>query len=162
MDLSIRPATGDDLEAINRIYNAYIVDSHVSFDTEAWSADRRTAWWEDYAGRVLVADRESRVVGSAFFGPWRRKEAYRGSAETTVVLDPDATGAGVGTALLARLLERLRADGYHRAYAIIALPNEVSVAVHRKLGYREVGVLDEVGFKMDRYWSTLLMECPLS
>lgn len=159
MEAHIRSATADDLPRINEIYNAYIVDSHVSFDTEPWDEEQRAAWWERYQGRVLVAtDARGAVTGTAFAGPWRHKEAYRSSVETTVVLDAGATGRGVGSALLGALLEQLTAEGVHRAYAIIALPNDASVAVHRRLGYREVGVLDEVGRKMDRYWSTMIME----
>jgi len=158
---SIRHATEADLERISEIYNHYIVDSHVSFDTEAWPEERRRQWWEHYQRSVLVAEQDGAVVGTAYAGPYRHKAAYASSVETTVVLDPAATGTGLGTALLGALIELLREQGVHRAYAIIALPNEASVAVHHKLGYREIGTLDEVGFKVGRYWSTLMMELRL-
>lgn len=161
MEPSIRHATEADLERISEIYNHYIVDSHVSFDTEAWPEERRRQWWEHYQRSVLVAEQDGAVVGTAYAGPYRHKAAYASSVETTVVLDPAATGTGLGTALLGALIELLREQGVHRAYAIIALPNEASVAVHHKLGYREIGTLDEVGFKMGRYWSTLMMELRL-
>lgn len=158
MEPVIRPATEDDLAAINAIYNRYIVDSHVSFDADPWDMERRREWWGHYRGRVLVADADGKVVGTAFAGPWRHKAAYATSVETTVVLDPTVVGLGLGTALLSALLDLLAGQGVHRAYAIIALPNDASVALHRKLGYRKIGVLDEVGRKMDRYWSTMLLE----
>lgn len=161
MEPSIRHATEADLERISEIYNHYIVDSHVSFDTEAWPEERRRQWWEHHQRSVLVAEQDGAVVGTAYAGPYRHKAAYASSVETTVVLDPAATGTGLGTALLGALIELLREQGVHRAYAIIALPNEASVAVHHKLGYREIGTLDEVGFKMGRYWSTLMMELRL-
>lgn len=161
MEPSIRHATEADLERISEIYNHYIVDSHVSFDTEAWPEERRRQWWEHYQRSVLVAEQDGAVVGTAYAGPYRHKAAYASSVETTVVLDPAATGTGLGTALLGALIELLREQGVHRAYAIIALPNEASVAVHHKLGYREIGTLDEVGFKVGRYWSTLMMELRL-
>lgn len=161
MGPSIRHATSTDLDRITEIYNHYIVDSHVSFDAEPWTATRRRQWWEHYEGRVLVAEQNGVVVGAAYAGRYRHKEAYASSVETTVVLDPTVTGTGLGTALLAALIELLREQGAHRAYAIVALPNDASVAVHRKLGYREIGVLDEVGYKLGRYWSTMLMELHL-
>ncbi len=160
----IRPAVADDVPAMNAIYNEYIVDSHVSFDTEPWTDDERHAWFRrriDAGFPILVAEVDGKVVGVAWSGPWRDKAAYRGSAETTVVLAPDATGVGIGTRLLDALLEHLGASGFHVAIAIIALPNDPSIAAHRKLGYREVGVLHEIGFKDGSFHDTMIMEVSL-
>lgn len=159
--LTIRPVASTDSVRVNEIYNTYIVGSHVSFDLDAWSDEARAQWLGEKTRSgypVLVAEIDGLVVGAAWAGPWRTKSAYRGSVETTVVFDSQYTGAGTGTALYAALLEQLAEAGFHRAYAIIALPNEASVALHRKLGYRDVGVLDEVGFKDGNHISTLLME----
>jgi phosphinothricin acetyltransferase len=70
-------------------------------------------------------------------------------------------GRGLGTALYSGLLDTLRADGFHRVFAIIALPNDASIALHRNLGYTVIGVLDEAGFKDGRYHSTMLMQLAL-
>ena len=163
MDCNLRSATKDDLDRINEIYNAYIVDSHTSFDTEPWPMDARARWFEKYRAprgrhQALVATDRDLVVGFASSSPFRPKVAYDTSVETTVVLQHDATGKGVGTSLLAELLARLRVEDVHRAYAMIALPNEPSVRAHEKLGYRTTGVLDEVGHKLDQYHSVQLME----
>ena len=162
MDVGIRTAGRADLAAINDIYNAYIVDSHVSFDIEPWDMARRATWWERYGSggrhRVLVAEVEGSVVGVAFSGPYRHKAAYETSVETTIALDPAFVGRGIGRRLLTALLDELDAAGVHRAYSIIALPNDASVALHHQLGYRSVGVLDEVGSKLGRYWSTVMLE----
>jgi len=158
MEPTIRQAAASDLEAINEIYNYCIVDSHISFDSEPWDLERRRAWWTQYTGRVLVAEFEDNVVGVAFAGPWRNKAAYADSVETTIALAPDRLSRGIGTRLLRALLQLLSTQGCHRAYAVIALPNEASVRLHRKLGYREIGVLNEVGSKLGRYWSTMLLE----
>lgn len=158
--MTIRDATADDLEAINDLYNATIVDSHVSFDVEPWDSAKRRTWWEDRDPELvcLVAEVDGAVVGVAYSSWWRLKEAYRTTMETTVVLSDHYHGQGLGTDLLAALVERLHAEGLHRAIAIIALPNEASRALHRKLGYLEVGTLTEVGNKLGRYWDTVLME----
>jgi phosphinothricin acetyltransferase len=165
MDTSvhIRDATPDDFERINEIYNWTIVDNHVSFDLEPWDLARRQKWWN---GRpegldVLVAVIEHRVVGVAYSSFYRPKPAYGSSAETTVVLDTAYLGRGIGTALLGSLIERLRERGYHRAVAIIALPNEASIALHHGLGYRTAGTLTQVGYKLGRHWDTELLELEL-
>ena len=96
MEVTIRDAVADDLAAINDIYNAYIVGSHVSFDMEPWDMAHRSRWWDRYGAggryRVLVAEAEGAVVGVAFSGPYRPKAAYDSSVETTVAAGPNVRG----------------------------------------------------------------------
>lgn len=161
--LLVRDATPDDLHRINEIYNWTIVDNHVSFDTEPWDLARRTAWWESRSDMldVLVAESDGMVVGVSYSSFYRPKEAYRSTAETTIVLDTKYLGRGFGTKLLAAMLRRLRESQFHRAVAIIALPNDGSVALHQKMGFRIVGTISEVGYKLGRYWDTMIMETEL-
>jgi len=160
----IRDAVEADLDAINEIYNWTIIDNHVSFDTEPFDTERRLAWWysRDAALPCLVAGEDRRLVGVSYASWYRPKPAYRSSAETTIVLDESARGRGVGSALLSALCDRLSKAGFHRAIAIIALPNESSVALHHKLGYRTVGILTEVGTKLGSLWDTEILERPLA
>ena len=159
--VEVRGAVVGDVPTMNRIYNEYIVDSHVSFDTEPWTDGERRSWFlqrSESGYPVLVAELDGTVIGAAWSGPWRDKAAYRGSVETTGVLDPGECGAGIGTELLTALLDELAASGYHVAISIIALPNDASIALHRKLGYREVGVLHGVGAKDGAFHDTMIME----
>jgi phosphinothricin acetyltransferase len=163
-DLVIRRAIEADVPEMNAIYNEYIVDSHVSFDIEPWNDQQRLDWFRQRVADgypILVACEGDAVVGATWAGPWQPKRAYRSSVESTVVLSPGAVGRGLGTALYSGLLDTLRADGFHRAFAIIALPNDASIALHRNLDYTEIGVLDEAGFKEGRYHSTMLMQLAL-
>lgn len=159
---SVRRATAADLPDITRIYDCYIVDSHVSFDLEPWTPQRRRRWWEEHQGHdrlvVLVAEVAGTVIGTAYSSWYRPKAGYERSVETSIVLDPDHVGHGTGTVLYGSLLDALAAAGTHRAYAVVALPNEASVALHHKLGFVDVGVEDESGYKLGRHWSTLLLE----
>ncbi len=168
----IRDATEADLPAITEIYNWTIVDNHVSFDTEPFDLERRTAWWRSREPElpclvaVATADDdgptvEGTVLGVTYASWYRPKLAYRSSAETTIVLAEAAWGRGIGTELLGALCERLTVEGFHRAIAIVALPNESSIALHHKLGYRTIGVLSEVGEKLGSFWDTEILERPL-
>ena len=142
MNVTVRSARESALARINEIYNRYIVDSHVSFDLEPWSDKKRLDWFRDRAEAgypLLVACEDDTVVGVSWAGPWQPKKAYRPSVESTVVLAPGTEGRGIGTALYAGLLDALRAEGFHRAFAIIALTNDASIALHRNLGYTEGG-----------------------
>ena len=159
----IRDATPDDFERINEIYNWTIVDNHVSFDTEPWDVARRQQWWTERPNDLdcLVAELFGQVVGIAYSSFYRPKRAYRSTAETTIVLDTSYLRRGIGSRLLGALLERLRENGFHRAIAIVALPNDASVELHERLGYRIVGTISDAGRKLDRYWDTMILECAL-
>lgn len=161
-DPVIRPATDADLAAITRIYDTYIVDSAISFDAEPWSAAKRQVWWEDHQGHprliVLVAERDGEVVGTTYSSWYRPKDAYRSSVETSIVLDPTAIGTGLGRRLYTELLTQLAAADTHRAYAYITIPNEPSIGLHHAMGFTDIGVQHECGFKLGQYWSTLALE----
>ena len=162
MDVTIRAATDNDLPRLTDIYNHYIDGSHVSFDVDLWTLERRQEWFAKYAPtgrhRVLVLETADGVVGAAWSSPFRPKAAYDTSVETTIVLDPAVIGRGLGKRLLTALLDELATEDVHRAYAIIALPNDASIALHHRLGYRTVGVQHEVGRMYGTYWDTELLE----
>lgn len=162
--IHIRDATPEDFVRINEIYNWTIVDNHVSFDTEPWDLARRQEWWSTRPEEldVIVAEFEGDVVGVTYSSFYRPKAAYRSTAETTVVLDTRYLRRGIGRALLGAMLDRLRQRGFHRAVAIVALPNDGSIALHEQLGYRIVGTITEVGSKLGRYWDTTILETDLS
>jgi phosphinothricin acetyltransferase len=67
----------------------------------------------------------------------------------------------VGSALYGELFKILEGEDVHRAYAGITLPNPASVALHRRFGFREIGVFREVGRKLGCYWDVAWYEKPL-
>src|SRR5690606_11985269 len=99
----------------------------------------------------------------AYVTLWRPKSAYRHTAESSIYLDPAATGAGVGRDLLAELLDRSRDAGFREIIAVISDQGaEASVALHHRFGFREIGRLSEVGYKFDTWLGTILMQKSLS
>lgn len=159
-EVLIRDAVEADLPRITEIYNWTIIDNHVSFDTEPCDDSRRMRWWMDRPADLpcLVAEVRGDVAGISYASRYRPKLAYRSSAETTIVLDQAHLGRGLGTRLLGAMVDRLSAADFHRAIAIVALPNDASIALHHKLGYRTVGVLTDVGTKMGERWDTEILE----
>ncbi|QGZ37742.1 phosphinothricin acetyltransferase [Pseudoduganella flava] len=161
----IRDANPADAAAIAAIYNPYIADSTISFEEEAVSVEEmrtRVQGVQDGGLPWLVLEHDDgSIAGYAYATKWRVRHAYRFSVETTVYLAPAHGRKGHGTALYVALLERLRAAGCHLAIAGIAQPNEASVALHEKMGYRKVAHFSEVGFKFGRwvdvgYWELKL------
>jgi phosphinothricin acetyltransferase len=151
----VRPATDDDLEAINDIYNHYVRTSHVTFDVDQTSIDWRRRWFAEHADgrhRIFVAILDGRVIGYTSSGQYRRKAAYQTTVETSVYVAPDFVRHGIGASLYAVLLDALEREDIHRALAGIAQPNEASVRLHRRFRFDLVAHFTEQGRKFDRYW----------
>ena len=161
----VRPASEDDLAAINDVYNHYVTESHVTFDLEPVSLDARREWFSHYRDqgphRVFVAVEDGRVVGYATSSEFKSRPGYATSVETSVYVSADAVGKGVGGRLYEKVFHALEGLDIHRAYAGIALPNPASVALHEKFGFKRIGVFTEPGRKFDRYWDVAWFEKPL-
>ena len=163
--VDIRPATADDLVAVNDIYNQYVVESHYTFDIEPMTPDARQEWFTHYGTsgryRLLVALSEGLVIGYACSSRFRPKIGYETSVETSVYLAPKAVGHGVGARLCEGLFEALDGEDVHRAYAGIALPNPASVGLHERFKFKRVAQFTEQGRKFGRYWDVAWFEKPL-
>ncbi|MEU0226663.1 N-acetyltransferase family protein [Streptomyces sp. NPDC006284] len=166
-EVQVRPWVEDDLEPLTDLYNHYVRETPLTFDTEPFTPRERRPWLlshpEDGPYRLRVAtDADSRtILGYATSSPYRAKAAYGTSVETTVYVAPHAGGRGIGTLLYTALFEALAGQDLHRAYAGITQPNEASVRLHTRLGFRPVGTYREVGRKFGRYWDVAWYEKPL-
>jgi phosphinothricin acetyltransferase len=153
----VRDATPADLPAMAAIYDDEVRTSVATFDTEPRGA---AYLGEKLAARgggnvVLVACAGPELLGYAFSGAFRPRPAYDGTKEVSVYLASGTRGRGLGRTLYAALLARLDASpDVHTQVAVIALPNEASVALHLACGFERVGVLREVGLKFGRYVDT--------
>jgi phosphinothricin acetyltransferase len=164
--VTVRDATTADLPAVAAIYTHYVLRTTTTFNTEVRTPRQ---WQERFESQVvggryhlLVAETVGAVTGFVETGPFRPKVAYERSAELSVYVAPDATGRGVGSALYGALLQRLEADErFHRAYAIVALPNERSVQFHERHGFTHRGTLSEAGHKFGRYLDVAYLERPV-
>ncbi len=161
-DLAIRAATHSDLARITEIYNHYIVNTPITFDVAPFRSEERAGWLAQFGERgrhrLLVAERGGHVIGYAGSMPYRPKPAYATSVEVTIYLEHGATGGGVGPLLYEALFASLVGEDVHRALAGITLPNEHSLALHRRFGFEPVGVYHEVGRKLGRYWDVMWMQ----
>ncbi|WP_299537784.1 GNAT family N-acetyltransferase [uncultured Streptomyces sp.] len=169
-DPQVRPGTEADLQALTDIYNHYVGETAITFDTEPFTLTERLPWLlaHDTSGphRLLIAeecagDGAARLLGYATSGPFRPKAAYGTSVELSVYCAPDATDRGVGRLLYTALFDALAGQDVHRAYAGIAQPNAASVRLHEPFGFRHVGTYHEVGRKFGRFWDVAWYEKPL-
>ena len=160
----LRSATIQDASAIAAIYAPYVRDGTRSFESVAPDAAemaRRIERTLKTHPWLVAEDDHGEVVGYAYATGFRGRDAYRFTAETSVYVEPGAQGRGIGSELAVGLLEALRASGYRTAVAVITLPNDPSIRMHERVGYREAGRLPAVGWKADRwndigYWHLAL------
>ncbi|MGW6704180.1 N-acetyltransferase family protein [Streptomyces sp. NPDC054956] len=164
-EVQVRPGTEADLEALTELYNHYVRETAVTFDTVAFTPEQRRPWLhshpKDGPHRLLVAWTGDRIAGYATSSAFRPKAAYDTSVEVSVYLAPHAVGRGIGGLLYASLFAALADEPVHRAFAGIALPNEASVRLHERFGFRRVGEFSEAGRKFGRYWDVRWYEKPL-
>jgi len=150
----IRPVSLSDAEAIVEIYNHFITDTTITFETEPVTKEEMTRRIREISAHFpyFVYERGGKILGFCYAHLWKERAAYVHTWETTVYLAPEACGRGAGAALMARLVEACRADGgCHALVACITGENAASIAFHTRLGFRRVSLFREVGRKMGRW-----------
>lgn len=162
MPTTIRDSRPDDMSAIEEIYAREVLQGIATFEEVPPGIDelsRRRRAILDLDLPYLVAESDGRVAGYAYAGVYRARPAYRHTIEDSVYVDDAARGRGVGRALLSALIARCEAGWRRQMVAVIGdSGNAGSVALHRSLGFEEIGTLRAVGFKHGRWVDTVYMQ----
>jgi phosphinothricin acetyltransferase len=158
----VRVAELSDVPALVDLYNHYVATTAITFDIEPVTVASRTEWFHHYAPtgrhRLLVAYDGPTLLGYASTSPFAVRAAYETSVEFSVYTAPNQSRKGIGTALYEALFASVADEDLHRAHAGITLPNDASVALHRRFGFTDVGVYREVGRKFGRYHDVLRLQ----
>lgn len=143
MSLSVRRATGDDAAGIARVYNAGIAERVATFETEPRTADDVRARMRDARPEhvtLVAVDSDDEVLGAAWLTAYSQRPAYAGVAEFSVYVGEAARGHGVGTVLMAGLLQNAQGAGLHKLTSRVFVENRASRSLLGSLGFVEVGV----------------------
>jgi phosphinothricin acetyltransferase len=157
----VRPARPEDLPALLEIYNDAVVHTTASWDLLPWTPVEHAEWYAtkaEHGHPVMVAEVDGEVAGYSAYGPFRPKAGYGATMEHSVYVRPRFQGRGIGRALLVAVVDAARADGVHALIGGLSADNEASLALHRSLGFVEVGRLPEVGRKFDRWLDLVLVQ----
>ena len=162
--LAVPAAQAGDVPAILDIVNEAILHSTALFEYEPrtlreqldWLAQRRAGGWP-----VLVADAGDGAIGYASYGPFRPQDGYRETVEHSVYIRSDLRGGGRGRGLMAQLIGYARAQGQHVMVAAVDASNTASIALHRSLGFEDVGMMPQVGQKFGRWLDLALLQLVL-
>ena len=170
--LVIRDATAADVEAIIIIYNHYVRSSFTTFQETEATVDITRAKLETLRSEgipyLVIEDTSTQsICGFAYADDWSERTAYRFTVASTIYLHPEYCRKGIGKLLLQRLLDELRACGKKQVLARASiLPDQVpedvpSCRLHMAFGYKPVGRLLKVGFKLEKWVDVLLLQLDL-
>jgi len=160
----IRDVTPADAARLAEIYNYYIAETIITFEYDAISA-------EDMQQRILkihlkgfpffVYEDNGEILGYAYLSNWRERVAYDITLETSVYLDKENKGKGIGSILYQELIDRSRKLNIHSLIGVVSLPNKPSQILHEKFGFDLVGNFRESGVKFGKlidveFWQLIL------
>lgn len=149
----IRLASLDDADDLSAIYAPYVERTVVSFETTPPDS-------EEFRERVrkissdfpfLVYETNGKILGYAYAHKCFTRKAYSWDAETTVYLDINERGRGIGRALYGALIEILAALEYRTLYAVVVSENKESCRFHTRCGFKLFSVFRKTGWKNGRW-----------
>ncbi len=160
--LQLRDATAQDTGAIAAIYAHHVLNGTGSFELQppdAAEMSKRLDAVSQQGFPCIVAALDDKITGYAYAGPYRPRPAYRFTVENSIYVHPDYIGSGVGSLMMAALIERCEKLGLRQMVAVIGdSANTGSLKLHRKFGFVETGLLKDVGYKFGRWLDVVLMQ----
>ncbi|APY09974.1 phosphinothricin acetyltransferase [Seonamhaeicola sp. S2-3] len=149
----VRSFKTEDTQQLLDIYNYYVVNSVATFDTEpvAFEVYSEKLHRINKAYPLIVFEEDNTILGFAYGSKFRPKPAYNGTVEATVYVKHTAHGKQIGTILYTKLLSLLKQQNFHSVMGVLTIPNDASVKLHEKFGFKQVAELKEVGFKFGKW-----------
>ncbi|MFF3491770.1 GNAT family N-acetyltransferase [Streptomyces sp. NPDC002795] len=162
--VKVRPAHEGDLDAVLAIRNHAIEHGTALWTDTPQSREEGAAWLGAHRerGAAYVAELGGKVVGFGVYGPWKAYSGFRHTVENSVYVTSGHHGAGIGSALLATLVDSATAAGLHVMIAGIESGNAASIRLHERHGFEHAGTVREVGTKFGRWLDLTLMRRKLS
>ncbi|MFP3089876.1 N-acetyltransferase family protein [Treponema sp. TIM-1] len=163
----IRPVRSADAAAICDIYNYYVEHTVITFDETPIGVEAMEDRIREIAVRFpwFVWEEGGVIFGYAYLHQWKERRAYRFSTEDSIYIKQGFQGKGMGKQLLIRLLEEIKNAGIHTVVAGITIPNEKSIGLHEKFGFKKIAQFPEIGYKLGKwldvgYWELILPNAP--
>ncbi len=164
---SIRNAITGDEPRMTEIYRHYVEHTAVSFECDlplGMQGKVESVLQSGYP--FLVIEQNGKVMGYAYAGQFKERQAYDWSCELSIYLDKDAHCQGLGRRLYAAMEQRLKAMGIQNMYACIACPAEEddpyltwdSKYFHEHMGFHTVGTFRKCANKFGRWYDMIWME----
>lgn len=161
--MKIRNVKYSDAVRIAEIYNYYIENTVITFEIKKVTAAdiKKRIAKHSVDSPWITGEVDGKVIGYAYIGTFREREAYRFTKELSVYFDKAYTGKGYGKILFKALLAKTKKTKTKVLIGSIALPNEASVKLHENAGFKKAAHLAKVGYKFKKridvgYWELIL------
>ena len=156
MKLEIRAFNNQDWTSVSKIYAEGIATGVATFETEVPSFN---VWDNKFIKQCrLVAEANSKVVGFAVLSQVSKREVYKGVAEVTVYMATNERGKGIGKMLLEALVIESEKKGFWTLQAGIFSANKASIELHKKCGFRVVGIREKIGKRGGKWHDNHFLE----
>lgn len=161
--MKIRFAKETDVDKLLSIYNEYI-DTAITFEYKTPSK-------KEFLRRIkkiqktypyIVLEENNHILGYAYAHEYKERKAYSWSVETTIYLDKNICAKGYGQKLYSTLTDILKKQRVKTAYACVTSENQNSLKFHKKLGFQEVGIFHNAGYKLNKWHDIIWLEKPLN
>ena len=159
-ELTIKLADINDLEAINEIYNYYVLNSTASYQTLPETIMNRKEWFEkhDLNYPIYVAMYQNQIIGWASLSKYNVRQAYLPTVEDSIYIHHEFKMMGIGSVLMEKIIESAHKLKYHSIIAGISADQTASIALHQKFGFQKVAHLKEVGYKFNQWLDVIYMQ----
>jgi len=142
-------------QAILNIFNDAIVNSTALYDYKPRTLETMATWFDlkDKTKHPVIGieTHEGVLMGFATYGVFRDKPAYKYSVEHSIYVASEFRGKGIGRFLLKELIEMAKFNGLHIMIGAIDASNQVSVHMHKSMGFEYCGTIKQTGFKFGKW-----------
>lgn len=149
----IRPVLPSDAKELLAIYAPYVTDTTITFEYDIPSISEFTNRIKNISKSFpyLVAEENGKILGYAYASTYYVRAAYDWTCELSIYLDKDARSKKISSQLYDTLEKELVSQGYVNLLACISLPNDISIAFHKKRGFNQVAHFPKIGFKFEQW-----------
>lgn len=159
----IRKCNECDVKVVIEILNDSIINESARFDEEPFNNIQAEEWYKSHDERypLYVAEENGEIRGWTCISPFSDKSAYRYTVENSVYINKEYRGNGLGKRLLEHTINISKELGYKAIIALITSDNTASCKLHSDLGFYEVGKMQKVGYKFEKWLDVTVMEIEL-
>ncbi|WP_447636802.1 N-acetyltransferase family protein [Flavobacterium microcysteis] len=162
MEIHIRAAKIEDIEAILEVVNDAILNTTAIYDYDVRTLNDQIDWFTEKQEQgfpiIVAVDENDNVLGFGTYGSFRLKIGYKFTVEHSVYVKEGFSGKGIGRQILSELILIARKQKLHTIIGLIDTDNAGSIAFHEKLGFEKTGILREAGYKFERWLDVQLMQ----
>lgn len=164
MQVNVRPYQIEDCPSILEIVNYNINHTTNIYEYLPRTLEEQIQQFEDKLKKdfpILIAEINNELVGFGYYSEFRTRPAYQFTIEHSVYVSNQHQHKGIGKILLTELIQLAQKQDKKTIIAVIDSENQNSVVFHQKAGFRTVGIIEQSGYKFDRWLHTVIMQLTL-